>query len=122
MNASEAAAMANPFVNSLGMKFVPVPGTTVLMCIRETRRRDMEAFAAENPGTPKHWYSHHYYPILASERQDHPAISVPREQAAAFVNDSRARMAAPTGCPLTASGAARSASLIRRRRGAPRRN
>ena len=34
-----------PFENSLGMKFVPVPGTEVLFCIHETRYCDYEEYA-----------------------------------------------------------------------------
>lgn len=33
--------------NSLGMKFLPVKGTTVYFCIHETRRQDYAAFANE---------------------------------------------------------------------------
>ena len=39
-----AAAKDNPFVNSLGMKFVPVPGTPVLFGIWDVRVQDFETF------------------------------------------------------------------------------
>ncbi|MCX6922620.1 MAG: SUMF1/EgtB/PvdO family nonheme iron enzyme [Verrucomicrobia bacterium] len=35
---------AKPFVNSLGMRFVPMPNTKVLFCVWETRVKDFEAF------------------------------------------------------------------------------
>ena len=38
------------FTNTLGMKLVPVPGTGVLFCIHETRRKDYAAYAAEVSG------------------------------------------------------------------------
>jgi len=38
------ASQAKPWENSLGMKFVPVPGTKVLFSIYETRRQEADAF------------------------------------------------------------------------------
>lgn len=43
------ATRLQPWENSLGMRFVPVPGMRVLFSVWETRRQDFEVFAAEGP-------------------------------------------------------------------------
>jgi formylglycine-generating enzyme required for sulfatase activity len=39
-----------PFINTLGMEFVPVPGTKVLFCRTETRVKDFEAYVKDTGG------------------------------------------------------------------------
>ena len=63
------ATKDNPFVNSLGMKFVPVPGTQVLFCIWETRVKDFEAFVKEAG------YDWHEKPPF-KQGPDHPVVRV----------------------------------------------
>lgn len=64
----ELAAGEGRFTNSLGMRFVAVPGTNVLFCVHETRVKDFSAFdankysglnsrdASELPATDVSWY------------------------------------------------------------------
>ena len=46
---------ANSFVNTLGMPFLPVPGTKVQFCIWETRLKDYAAYAAANTEVDNAW-------------------------------------------------------------------
>ena len=80
--------MPEAFTNPLGMKFVPVPGTQILMCIHETRNKDYAAYAAANKGVDMKWknptfeLSKSKYTI--KEDADHPVVYVSWEDATAF--------------------------------------
>jgi serine/threonine protein kinase len=72
------------FTNSLGMKFVSVPGTSVLMCIHETRKKDYATYAAENPGVNTFWKNPRDHNIAVSPRDDHPVVAVDWDDAKGF--------------------------------------
>jgi len=79
------ASKEGPFENSLGMKFVPVPGTDVLFCIHETRWRDYAAYAEENPGIDGQWRTQTYDGFVIEDRpEDHPVTFVSWEDAKKF--------------------------------------
>jgi hypothetical protein len=83
------AIAPEPLTNSLGMKFVPVPGTRILMCIHETRNKDYAAYAAANKGVDSQW-QHPVFDwgdkgqITIEEDGEHPVIHVNWDDAKAF--------------------------------------
>ncbi|MBE2287620.1 MAG: SUMF1/EgtB/PvdO family nonheme iron enzyme [Prosthecobacter sp.] len=80
-----AEAEPQAITNSLGMKLLPVGGTSVLFCIHETRYQDYAAYAANAPGVGPEWKNQTVDKIVISERnQDHPVFSVSWQDAQAF--------------------------------------
>lgn len=66
------------FENSLGMKFVPVPGTDVLFSIWQTRKQDYEAYAkARNSASAdQSWQNAEFLGQKISFAPDHPVVNV----------------------------------------------
>ncbi len=70
----------NPFVNSLGMKFVSVPGTEVLFCVWDVRVQDYRAYAeANNYNVDNRCGS----PVF-TQGDEHPVVNVSWNNAKAF--------------------------------------
>ncbi len=80
----DAATIRQPFVNSLGMKFVPVPGTKIALCIHETRRQDYAAYAAAIPAAAAEWKDAHVEEVPAGHEDRHPVVNVSWLEAQAF--------------------------------------
>ncbi len=82
--AAQLVTDSNTFTNSLGMKFVPVPGTQMLFCVHETRRRDYAAFARETRALST-WdnltYAGH---TITTRAEDHPVTNISVKQAMLF--------------------------------------
>ena len=79
------SSMTRSFTNSLGMKFVPVPGTSVLFCIHETRRKDYAAYAAANPNISNAWKNPQKDAIaVGTGNEEEPVVMVDWNDSAAF--------------------------------------
>jgi serine/threonine protein kinase len=72
-----------PFVNSFGMKFVPVPGTKVLFSIWETRVKDYTAYARENK-VDGAWMQMKMDKVPVSREPEHPVCGVNLADAKGF--------------------------------------
>jgi len=80
---SKQATKERPFVNSLGMEFVPMPGTQVLFCRWETRVKDWAAFARVNK-LDGGWATQQKDSVHVKREPDHPICDVNWEDANAF--------------------------------------
>ncbi|MCB1093012.1 MAG: SUMF1/EgtB/PvdO family nonheme iron enzyme, partial [Verrucomicrobiae bacterium] len=66
-----------PFVNTLGMKFVPVPDTEVIFCIHETRYQDYSAFAKATGNVSSKWKEQTVDGCAITDRNgEHPVFNV----------------------------------------------
>lgn len=80
--------MPEAFTNPLGMKFAPVPGTQILMCIHETRNKDYAAYAAANKGVDTKWKNPTFdtgkAKYTTKDDAEYPVVNVSWEDATAF--------------------------------------
>lgn len=68
--------LGQKFVNSLGQRFVPIPGTPAYFCIWNTRVSDYGQFVKE---TGRAWK-----PAGFTQKPDHPAVRISYQDATAF--------------------------------------
>ena len=84
LEAKPAQPLLPPYTNSLGMKFVSVPGTEVQFCVHETRRQDYAAYAAAVPGVDASWKAAKYDGVPCGDQDNHPIVAVSWEDAQGF--------------------------------------
>ena len=82
-NAVAAATKDVPFVNTLGMEFVPVSGADVLFSRWETRVQDYAGFAAANP-VDKAWKKQRKEQTDVAREAEHPVAGVSWDEANLF--------------------------------------
>lgn len=79
-----ATSISKPHANSLGMKFVPLPGTQILMGIHEVRRQDYAIYAAAVGGVNPSWQNVERGGFPVGHEPDHPVVNVNWYEAKAF--------------------------------------
>ena len=80
--APQIGSDGQPFINSLGMRFVAVKGTKVMFSVWETRVRDYNAYAGENSGVNGEWKDFEFFGH--AQNPDHPVVNVNWDDATAF--------------------------------------
>jgi len=78
------ATKERPFENSLGMKFMPVPGTSVLFCIWETRVKDYAEYAKVNKVDDSWTKQQTRNDLPVGREPEHPVRAVNWDDANAF--------------------------------------
>lgn len=78
------SAVYAQYTNSLGMKFVPVAGTKMSMCIHETSVKDYRTYASQASGIAAEWDSADYGEADAAKKEEHPVVNVSWDDAKAF--------------------------------------
>ncbi len=79
-----SAKLTSGFTNSLGMRFVEIPSTDILMCAHETRFKDYVAFAEQTQGLDTTWRDKRYAGTTGPDGEDMPVIFVNWEDSNAF--------------------------------------
>jgi formylglycine-generating enzyme required for sulfatase activity len=79
----ESATNGHAFINILGMSFVRIPGTRILLCSHLTRKRDYRLHSLEC-GTDNSWDEASYEGVPVSTAEDHPVVMVNWEEAGNF--------------------------------------
>ncbi|MEI6782197.1 MAG: SUMF1/EgtB/PvdO family nonheme iron enzyme [Verrucomicrobiota bacterium] len=77
-------ALDQPWENTLGMNFVPVPGTEVLFCVWETRVKDYAAYVATNSGLDGSWKAPVTEGQKVTPQEQCPVVNVNWDDARAF--------------------------------------
>ena len=79
---AQNASRESPFLNSLSMPFVPVPGTGVLFCAWQTRVQDYAVFADHRFSADRSWRDVVFAGCL--QEATHPVVNVSAQDAQDF--------------------------------------